>query len=679
LKYAPLKIAAIYALVGALWIQLSDRLLQLLVADTSLITRLSTFKGWAFVAVTAVLLYQLIARDHAQILRSGETVREQEELLRNVLETLPIGVWLLDREGSVTYGNPAGQRIWGGARFVGMEQFGDYKGWWLATGKRIKAEEWGAARAIREGEATFGEEIEIEGFDDIRRIILHSAVPLRNHQNEIVGAVVVNDDITSRKRVEESLRQANQYAESVLASVSDTHILFDQQWRYLYVNKAAARSIGRLPEQILGSTLWELFPDIAGTEIDRQYHRAMDERFPVAFEFYYPTWDEWWDNRFYPAPEGLSVFATDITQRKKAEEALRESEQRFRSYFELGLVGTAFTSPDKCFLDVNDKLCEIFGYERCELMQMMWVELVHPDDLAADVANFDRVMAGEIDGYSMENRYIRKDGRIIDAALSVKCLRGADGSIEYCVAHFHDITERKRAEEKIAVYQEQLRFMAAEMSLIEERERRQLATILHDQIGQVLALAKITLGTLKTAGSVEECHRSADEIRKLLEQAITSSRTLTFELSPPILYELGFEAALQALCENFQQRHDLHLEFVADRQPKPLADDMRILLFRSVQELLVNIVKHSRADNIRVYCRKDGTRMHIVVADDGCGFEPAATGAQFPGSPGFGLFSIRERLHHLGGEMTIESSPGCGTNVILAVPLQDTVKEGFPS
>jgi len=675
LQNIPLKIAAIYALTGALWILFSDLLLELLISDPNLITRLSMFKGWVFIAVTAVILYRLVARDRTEVRRSGETVREREELLRNVLETLPVGVWLLNREGKITHGNPAGQQIWGGAHFVGMEQFNEYKGWWLASGKRIEAQEWGAARAIREDKTIIGEEIEIEGFDGIRRIILHSAVPLRNQQNEIVGAVVVNEDITSRKRMDESLRQARQYAESVLASVTDVHILYDRQWHYLYVNKAAARAIGRPPEQILGRTLWELFPDIAGTEIDRQYHRAMNERLPVAFEFYYPTWDAWWDNRFYPSSEGLSVFATNITQRKKAEKALRESEQRFRSYFELGLVGTAITSPDKGFLEVNDKFIEIFGYERDELKRMTWMELVHPDDLAADVANFERVLAGEIEGYSMENRYLRKNGQVINAVLSVKCQRRPDGSVEYCVAHLQDITERKRTEEKITAYQEQLRFMASEMSFIEERERRQLATTLHDQIGQVLALAKIKLGALKAAGA-EECSRSADEIRELLEQAIKSSRSLTFELSPPVLYELGFETALQALCENFQQQHGLRIEFVTDHEPKPLPDDMQILLFRAVRELLVNIVKHARAESARVSCRRDGSRLLLVVADDGKGFEPSADVTRYPGSRGFGLFSIRERLHHLGGEMTVASTPGCGTRVTLAAQLQETVKEG---
>jgi diguanylate cyclase (GGDEF)-like protein len=129
------------------------------------------------------------------------------DLLRNVVDILPVGVWILDETGKILYGNSAGHRIWAGARYVGVEQYGEYKGWWVATGKRIEAEEWGAARAIRNGETSIDEEVEIECFDGTRKIILHSAMPIRDEDDNIVGAVIVNHDITERKRFEERLRE----------------------------------------------------------------------------------------------------------------------------------------------------------------------------------------------------------------------------------------------------------------------------------------------------------------------------------------------------------------------------------------------------------------------------------------------------------------------------------------
>jgi PAS domain S-box-containing protein len=140
-----------------------------------------------------------------------------------------------------------------------------------------------------------------------------------------------------------------------------------------------------------------------------------------------------------------------------AAQALRASEERFRSYFELGLIGTAISSPTKGWVEVNNEICRILGYERSELLRMTWAELTHPDDLTADVAHFNQVLAGEIDSYAMDKRFIRKDGRVIDTTISVKCLRRADGSVDYFVALLQDITERKIAERALRKGEERLR------------------------------------------------------------------------------------------------------------------------------------------------------------------------------------------------------------------------------
>ena len=152
--------------------------------------------------------------------------------------------------------------------------------------------------------------------------------------------------------------------------------------------------------------------------------------------------------------------AAELIERKRAEDALRVSEERFRRYFELGLIGMAMTSPTKGILEVNDELCRILGYQRSELLQMTWAELTHPDDLASDVAQFNRVMARQIEGYSLDKRWIRKDGRVIDSIMAAKCLRRADGSVEYFVGLVLDTTERKRAEEKLGESERRFRLLA---------------------------------------------------------------------------------------------------------------------------------------------------------------------------------------------------------------------------
>lgn len=132
------------------------------------------------------------------------------DLLRNVVEILPVGVWIMDATGKILYGNPAGQRIWAGSQQVGVELFGECRGWWVATGERISPEEWAAARALKNGETSIDEEVEIECYDGSRKIILNSAMPIRDTDNSIAGAVIVHHDITERKRFEEQLREMSE-------------------------------------------------------------------------------------------------------------------------------------------------------------------------------------------------------------------------------------------------------------------------------------------------------------------------------------------------------------------------------------------------------------------------------------------------------------------------------------
>ena len=146
---------------------------------------------------------------------------------------------------------------------------------------------------------------------------------------------------------------------------------------------------------------------------------------------------------------GSVNIVLDITEFKSAQQALQRSEARFRRCFELGLVGMAMTSPEKGILEVNDELCRILGYERSELLQKTWSELTHPDDRAADFTQFNRAMAGEIDRYTLDKRWIRKDAQVVDSIVSATCVRRSDGSVDYFVGLVQDITRRKRAEERI--------------------------------------------------------------------------------------------------------------------------------------------------------------------------------------------------------------------------------------
>jgi signal transduction histidine kinase len=150
---------------------------------------------------------------------------------------------------------------------------------------------------------------------------------------------------------------------------------------------------------------------------------------------------------------------------------------------------------------------------------------------------------------------------------------------------------------------------------------------------------------------------------------IKSTRSLTFEISPPILYELGLEAALEWFGEHLQEQHGLIVEVSKSPEPKPLDNENRVLIFKVVRELMLNSVKHGQARNLRVALGREEHNLVIEVGDDGVGFTPPATGVEMKKAGGFGLFSIKERLQHLGGSLQVESAPGRGTRISLVIPL----------
>jgi PAS domain S-box-containing protein len=306
--------------------------------------------------------------------------------------------------------------------------------------------------------ARAGEESRVEGLEagaDDYLIKPFSARELLARVSARLEIVKANRAIVARERElarEQALRKSAEEAEksisTVLESVTDGFVALDQNWRYTYVNHAALEGLGRRREELLGRNLWKVYPEALGTIFEREYRRAMAERVKLSFESYWAPHDLWLSLSVYPSADGgLTIYSRDITKQKRVEQALHTSEERFRRYFELGLVGMAITSPDKGWIEVNDELCEILGYERSELMGKTWLEMIHPEDQAASIANFARVLSGECDGHTLERRWLRKDRQVIFSWISYTCLRREDGSVDYFVAMLEDITARKQAEE----------------------------------------------------------------------------------------------------------------------------------------------------------------------------------------------------------------------------------------
>jgi DNA-binding NarL/FixJ family response regulator/anti-sigma regulatory factor (Ser/Thr protein kinase) len=252
----------------------------------------------------------------------------------------------------------------------------------------------------------------------------------------------------------------------------------------------------------------------------------------------------------------------------------------------------------------------------------------------------------------------RVKGRTAELSRTVEALR-------------EEVARRTLAESALRRQSHQLRELASELTLAEQRERRRLAEVLHDHLQQLLVGAKFRMGVLERSRE-KAVRQAAAEIDDLLSQSIEVSRSLTGELSPPILHEAGLVPALEWLAMWMAEKHDLTVALQADEGAVPDTEDMTVLLFQSVREMLFNAVKHAKVKKAQVEVQRLDDHVRIVVADDGAGFSPQQLRAHGGTGGGFGLFSIRERLDLLGGRMEIESSPGQGSRFTLWAPVRRT-------
>ena len=368
----------------------------------------------------------------------------------------------------------------------------------------------------------------------------------------------------------------------------------------------------------------------------------------------------------------LKKFKLSEEERQQAEEALRESEAKYRQLVQT--TNTIILQMDtKGYMTFCNRFAQdFFGFSAEELIGKHVLKTIVPErdssgrDLAAMMAD---ILKNPEQYSNNENENICRNGERVWVAWTNMPIFDRNGKFVEILCIGNDITRRKKAEEKLLRYQERLRSLASELPLIEERNRRQMATHLHDGVGQILATAKIKIESLIDTMRPRAGKKDLSEAKDLLEQAIQHTRTLISDLSPPILYELGLEAAVEWLLEHFHERHGVKSDLIKDRQTKPLKQDVEIVLFHAVRELMMNIVKHSRTDKAQVSIRKSGDYIEIKVKDYGVGFNGAAGTSRAKKIKSFGLFSIREKIRHLGGRVIINAQPKKGTEVTLLVPL----------
>ena len=361
-------------------------------------------------------------------------------------------------------------------------------------------------------------------------------------------------------------------------------------------------------------------------------------------------------------PSGDYLFLyDDITARIRAEEAIKESESRMRRLFEASPDPIAVFNMDRTVSYCNPTFTEIFGWTLDELLGKRIIRFVSEEDKPEIEQLITKLHSGQ-QVRNLESRRLTKDGKSLDIQISGSLFSDGAGRPAGNIVILRDITQRKLVEQKLMDYQVQLRKLASELTMTEEHERRRLAVHLHDGLAQNLALMSIKLES--ELGSVKRPRKKPlKEILNMIDQALHEARSITVELSPPILHELGLEAALNWLAEKTYQNHGIVTSVSVKMASQNLETDLTVWLFRAARELILNCAKHSRAEQINISVESDDVDIKLYVEDNGKGFDSHNLETLL--NKGFGLFSLRERVRSWGGELVISSKPGQGTEVIV--------------
>lgn len=352
------------------------------------------------------------------------------------------------------------------------------------------------------------------------------------------------------------------------------------------------------------------------------------------------------------------------------EAELQKPEFRLLDSLQTVNVGTWVRDLRSPNVHLSKEACSIFGFkpgqfdDTCDAV----MNYIYQDDRQFFVKAMSRALCGN-SHWKTKHRIVRPDGSVRVIQSHGETIFDETGQPYLMIGIFVDINAHEKQKRQLLEYQTELRSLASQLSLVEERERRRIALQVHNCIGDGLALGRMKLRSLVKSVPSSEFASRLLEIDAVLKRAIDEARSLSFELSSPLLYELGLEPAIEHLTEEFQQLHNIAVKFEDDGKSKPLDEDSRIILFQTVRELLTNIAKHAQPCQAKVHLEKTGNNLRLVVEDNGTGCDPSIIyGAR--DNKGFGLFGIRERLCDIRGRVDIESRPNYGTRVIITVPLK---------
>jgi PAS domain S-box-containing protein len=518
------------------------------------------------------------------------------------------------------------------------------------------------ARALIAGETSYS--LDFRCIDENREIRwLHEDVTLESRGPGQWHAFGIVTDITDAKRAQEALHQSEQRFATFMDNFPGPAFIKDAKGRLVYLNRSAiANSPAECRDDWQGRTARTLFPPNIADETEAVDRFVLQARRPVQIIERLPGDDgvlrDYLVNKFcYVGGDGrtwLGGVAIDVTEQRRAEEELRRQTRLLETLIEASPVGVQFVAADG-------------KSQLCNLKYTDIRPVASPIDAPAESLHDSPAAAA--DSRTVET-IPSSDGRIVVRwTVPVHADRAGEAKQRIGQVTFvQDVTEQERDKQR-------LRALARELSRADGRERRRVATLLHDDVGQTLACAMMELEMLReqppqSGPDGHTTRASIDRVKRMIERTLETTRSLTVQLSPPALRELGMPKALQWLARETLSPRGIDVQFSFDVPRLSLDEESSLILFQSAREIFANVLKHAHARQVVVSASQRDGRAWICVEDDGVGFDGARWLVQ-PG-PGnhFGLFNVREQLSAVGGTLEFESEPGRFTRAQLSIPLQ---------
>jgi PAS domain S-box-containing protein len=476
-------------------------------------------------------------------------------------------------------------------------------------------------------------------------------------------------DVTDRKTAQEALEESEAKANALIKYAPTIIYEIDiRGTRFITVNDAMCNISGYTREELLAMNPIELldvdsrnrFAEMVRSKLNGKKTRGTadfrarknDGAFiDVTLQATFSLTD----------PDRVFVIGHDITERKRAEEALKLSEEKYRSVVENASEAIVIAQDGKAKY-FNPRLLEITGYSAEDLKSTPFLDFIHPEDRKLVEQRYQRRIQGEVVPTSYEYRVISKDGStrwmLMNAALVT--WEGRPATLNF----FTDITEEKKLRDQLTEY-------AHRITQVQEEERKRIAYELHDDTAQYLAILKMQIGALAKSDKIQspEVKERLEYLEKDADRAFQDVRRYSHELRPVVLEHMGLRAALEQVAEDINNLNYFTVELIVEGREPGLSEEVKLGYFRIVQEALNNVRKHSKAVKAIIDLKFQQNSLIMKVTDDGIGFNLQETRAKSGKKGSLGLISMQERADLIGARLKIESQPGCGTTIRVEIPL----------